>query len=107
MEPSTGNCFIRKNGEEQRSPASITKIMTLLLILKPLEDRTDHAGGGRGGQPVPYAKSMGDLRFFWKRREKQSSGDPDQMYEVASGNDASVVMAEHLKGSEEFLEKNE
>ena len=38
MEPSTGTVLYEKNGEEQRSPASITKIMTLLLIIEALED---------------------------------------------------------------------
>ena len=38
MEPSTGTVIYEKNGEEQRSPASITKIMTLLLIFEALED---------------------------------------------------------------------
>lgn len=71
------NCFIRKNGEEQRSPASITKIMTLLLIFEALED--GQITLEEEAVTSAYAKAWGDLRFFWKR-EKTDSGDPDQMY---------------------------
>lgn len=69
MEPSTGTVLYEKNGEEQRSPASITKIMTLLLIFEALED--GQITLEEEAVTSAYAKSMGDLRFFWKREKNR------------------------------------
>ena len=103
MEPSTGTVLYEKNGEEQRSPASITKIMTLLLIFEALED-----GQITLEEEVvtsAYAKSMGGSQVFLEEGEKQTVETLIKCIVVASGNDASVVMAEHLAGSEEEFVK--
>ena len=104
MEPSTGTVLYEKNGEEQRSPASITKIMTLLLIFEALED-----GQITLEEEVvtsAYAKSMGGSQVFLEEGEKQTGETLIKCIVVASGNDASVVMAEHLAGSEgEFVKR--
>ena len=104
MEPSTGTVLYEKNGEEQRSPASITKIMTLLLIFEALED-----GQITLEEEVvtsAYAKSMGGSQVFLEEGEKQTVETLIKCIVVASGTDASVVMAEHLAGSEdEFVKR--
>lgn len=103
MEPSTGTVLYEKNGEGQRSPASITKIMTLLLIFEALED-----GQITLEEEVvtsAYAKSMGGSQVFLEEGEKQTVETLIKCIVVASGNDASVVMAEHLAGSEEEFVK--
>ena len=107
MEPSTGTVLYEKNGEEQRSPASITKIMTLLLIFEALED-----GQITLEEEVvtsAYAKSMGGSQVFLEEGETQTVETLIKTLikciVVASGNDASVVMAEHLAGSEEEFVK--
>lgn len=104
MEPSTGTVLYEKNGEEQRSPASITKIMTLLLIFEALEDRQITLE--EEAVTSAYAKSMGGSQVFLEEGEKQTVETLIKCIVVASGNDASVVMAEHLAGSEgEFVKK--
>ena len=104
MEPSTGTILYEKNGEEQRSPASITKIMTLLLIFEALED--GQITLEEEAVTSAYAKSMGGSQVFLEEGEKQTVETLIKCIVVASGNDASVVMAEHLAGSEgEFVKK--
>lgn len=103
MEPSTGTVLYEKNGEEQRSPASITKIMTLLLIFEALED--GQITLEEEAVTSAYAKSMGGSQVFLEEGEKQTVETLIKCIVVASGNDASVVMAEHLAGSEEEFAK--
>ena len=104
MEPSTGTVIYEKNGEEQRSPASITKIMTLLLIFEALED--GEITLEEEAVTSAYAKSMGGSQVFLEEGEKQTVETLIKCIVVASGNDASVVMAEHLAGSEgEFVKR--
>lgn len=103
MEPFTGTVLYEKNGEEQRSPASITKIMTLLLIFEALEDRQITLE--EEAITSAYAKSMGGSQVFLEEGEKQTVETLIKCIVIASGNDASVVMAEHLAGSEEEFVK--
>lgn len=104
MEISTGEVLYDKNSQEQRSPASITKIMTLLLIFEELE-----SGNLKMEEEVitsAYAKSMGGSQVFLEEGEKQTVETMIKCIVVASGNDASVAMAEHIAGSEsEFVKK--
>lgn len=102
MEASTGTIIYEKNATEQVSPASITKIMTLILIFDAIES----------GQITlqdevttsAYAKSMGGSQVFLEEGEKQTVETLIKCIVVASGNDASVAMAEYLCGSEtEFV----
>lgn len=104
LEISTGKVLYEKNSQEQRSPASITKIMTLLLIFEELEK-----GNLTMEEEVTtsaYAKSMGGSQVFLEEGEKQTVETMIKCIVVASGNDASVAMAEHIAGSEsEFVKR--
>ncbi len=103
MEASTGQIICEQNAEERRSPASITKIMTLLVIF-------DHIGTGRVRldsevMTSAYAKSMGGSQVFLEEGEVQSLETIIKCIAVASGNDASVAAAEFIAGSEEEFVK--
>lgn len=102
MEASTGTVLFEKNPDEIRSPASITKIMTLILTFEAiekgrikLEDEVSTSA---------YAKSMGGSQVFLEEGEIQTVDTLIKCITVASGNDASVAMAEFIAGSEsEFV----
>ncbi len=99
LELTTGQVLLSKNAQEERSPASITKIMTLLLIFEEIEK-----GNLSLDEEVitsAYAKSMGGSQVFLEEGEKQTVETLIKCIVVASGNDASVAMAEHIAGSEE------
>lgn len=102
MEASTGTILFEKNPDEVRSPASITKIMTLLLTFEALEK-----GRIKLEDEVTtsaYAKSMGGSQVFLDEGEIQTVDTLIKCITVASGNDASVAMAEYVAGSEtEFV----
>lgn len=101
MEASTGTVLYEKNPDEVRSPASITKIMTLLLTFEALEK-----GRIKLEDEVitsAYAKSMGGSQVFLEEGEKQTVDTMIKCIAVASGNDASVAMAEYIAGSEEVF----
>lgn len=104
MEVSTGTILFQKNAQEQRSPASITKIMTLFLIFEELEKGT--VTMEEEVVTSAYAKSMGGSQVFLEEGEKQTVETMIKCIVVASGNDASVAMAEHIAGSEaEFVKR--
>ena len=102
MEASTGTVVYEKNADQALSPASITKIMTLILIFDALE-----AGKIHLEDPVTvsaHAKSMGGSQVYLEEGEVQTVETMIKCIVVSSGNDASVAMAEHLAGSEtEFV----
>ena len=101
MEASTGTVLYEKNPDEVRSPASITKIMTLLLTFEAIEK-----GKIKLEDEVitsAYAKSMGGSQVFLEEGEKQTVDTMIKCITVASGNDASVAMAEYIAGSEEVF----
>ena len=104
MEATTGTVLFEKNPDEVRSPASITKIMTLLLTFEELEK-----GRIKLEDKVTtseYAMSMGGSQVFLEEGEVQTVDTLIKCIAVASGNDASVAMAEFLAGSEaEFVER--
>lgn len=102
MEASTGNVIYEKNADEQRRPASITKIMTLILIFDAIDSgkikMTDEV------VTSAYAKSMGGSQVFLEEGEIQTVETLIKCIVVASGNDASVAMAEYIAGTEsEFV----
>lgn len=98
MEASTGQVIFEQNGDERRSPASITKIMTLLLTFDALEmgkvKLTDNVITSE------YAASMGGSQVYLAQGEVQNLETMIKCIVIASGNDASVAMAEHIAGSE-------
>ena len=99
MEASTGQVLYELNATERRCPASITKIMTLLLTFEQIE-----AGKVSLGDNVitsEYASSMGGSQVFLAQGEIQTLDTMIKCIAVASGNDASVAVAEHIAGSEE------
>lgn len=99
MEASTGTVIYEKDADVKLKPASITKIMTLLLIFEALE-----RGQIRLEDQVTtsaYAKSMGGSQVFLEEGEVQTVDTLVKCIAIASGNDAAVAMAEHVAGSEE------
>lgn len=102
MEASTGQVVCEQDADSRRSPASITKIMTLLIIF-------EHLKSGRIGltdlvTTSAYAKSMGGSQVFLEEGETQTLETMIKCIAVASGNDASVAVAEYIAGSEsEFV----
>ena len=99
MEAGTGTVIYEKNQDVRVSPASITKIMTLLLIYDALYNGkiqlTDEV------VTSARAKSMGGSQVFLEEGEKQTVETLIKCIVIASGNDASVAMAEYVSGSEE------
>lgn len=104
MESSTGKVIFEQNAGERRSPASITKIMTLLLTFEALSE-----GKIKREDPVTvsaYASSMGGSQVFLAENEVQTLDTMIKCIAVASGNDACVAVAEYIAGSEEaFVEQ--
>ena len=99
MEAETGQFVYAKDKDTRRSPASVTKIMTLILIFDHL-----HAGDISLTDPVTtsaHAKSMGGSQVFLEEGEIQTVETLIKCIVIASGNDASVAMAEYISGSEE------
>ncbi|MFQ6808258.1 MAG: D-alanyl-D-alanine carboxypeptidase family protein [Blautia sp.] len=104
MEASTGTILYEKDMDTRVKPASITKIMTLILIFDELEKGNLHMEDEV--VTSSYAKSMGGSQVFLEEGEKQTVETMIKCIVIASGNDASVAMAEHIAGSEEaFVEK--
>lgn len=102
VEASTGKVICEQNAKERRSPASITKIMTLLLIFDYLN--TGRVTLDSKVTTSAYAKSMGGSQVFLEEGEVQTLETMIKCIAVASGNDASVAVAEFLAGSEaEFV----
>ena len=103
MEASTGQVIYEKDADEKRSPASITKIMTLILIFDALDSgkikMTDEV------VTSAHAKSMGGSQVFLEEGEVQTVETLIKCIVVASGNDASVAMAEYIAGTEDEFVK--
>ncbi len=104
MEAESGTVIYEKNSHEILRPASITKIMTLLLIFDALD-----AGQLTLQETVTvseYAASMGGSQVFLEPGETQTVDTMIKCISVASANDACVAMAEHIAGSEtEFVRR--
>lgn len=99
IEQTTGNVLYEKNPDERRPLASVTKVMTMLLIMEALD-----SGKITLEDTVvasERAKSMGGSTIFLDTGEEMSVHDLLKGIAVASGNDACVAMAEYIAGSEE------
>ncbi|MGN0161772.1 MAG: D-alanyl-D-alanine carboxypeptidase family protein [Lachnospiraceae bacterium] len=104
MEASTGTVIYEKNCDERLRPASVTKIMTLLLIFDALD--AGKIGLNDTVSVSEHAASMGGSQVFLEPGETQTVDTMIKCIAVASANDASVAMAEHIWGSEEeFVRK--
>ena len=103
MEASTGKILYAKNENEALPPASVTKVMTLLLVMEAIKDRklnyTDMLSASE------HACSMGGSQIFLEVGESMSVEDLLKSVIIASANDAAVVLAEAVAGTEEaFVE---
>lgn len=104
LEVDTGTVIYEKNPHEKLPPASITKVMTMLLIMEAL-DRGEIKLMDKV-RTSEYAASMGGSQIFLEPGEMMSVAEMLKGIAIASGNDASVAMAEHLAGTEEaFIAK--
>lgn len=102
MEASTGQIICEQDANTKRSPASITKIMTLLIVFEHLKSGRIHLEDLV--TTSAYAKSMGGSQVFLEEGETQTLETMIKCIAVASGNDASVAVAEYIAGSEsEFV----
>ncbi len=103
MEASTGTVLYEKNASEALPPASVTKIMTLLLVMEEIDK-----GTLRYSDLVTtsaYAASMGGSQIYLKEGEQMSVEDMIKSVVISSANDAAVALAEHICGSEEVFVK--
>lgn len=103
MEASSGEVICAFNENEALPPASVTKIMTLLLVMEEID-------GGRMAltdtvTASAYATSMGGSQIYLKEGEQMSVEDMLKSVVIASANDAAVALAEHISGSEEAFVK--
>lgn len=103
MEASTGKILYEKNPAEAMPPASVTKIMTLLLVMECMD-----AGTLKWEDTVTasaHAASMGGSQIFLKEGEQMTARDLIKSVVIASANDAAVALAEHTYGSEDAFVK--
>ena len=99
MEASTGKVLYAHNPAEAMPPASVTKIMTLLLVMECMD-----TGALKWEDTVTasaHAASMGGSQIYLKEGEQMSARDLIKSVVIASANDAAVALAEHTYGSEE------
>ena len=103
MERTTGTLLYEKNGHERMSPASVTKIMTLLLIAEQIESgaltKDDMVSASS------HAASMGGSQIWLEEGEQMSVHEMLKCIAVSSANDCAVAMAEKIAGSEEAFVK--
>lgn len=99
IEASTGTIIYEKNSHEKLAPASMTKMMSMLLIIEAIED-----GKLSWNQMITTsenASSMGGSQILLETGEKMSVEDLFKGVAVASGNDAVVALSEAVAGTEE------
>ena len=104
MEATTGTVLYEYNSDIALPPASVTKIMTLLLVMEEIA-----AGNLQYSDIVTasaYAASMGGSQIYLKEGEQMSVEDMIKSIVISSANDAAVALAEHICGSEDiFVQK--
>ncbi len=98
MEKETGTLLYEQNPHEQLEPASVTKVMTLLLVMEALDS-------GRLSLEdtvtvSAFAAGMGGSQVYLEEGEQMSAAEMIKCVTVASANDCAVALAEHLAGSE-------
>ncbi len=103
IERDTGTILFEKNSNEQLPPASMTKVMTMLLIMEALDQ--GKLSMKEKIRTSEYAASMGGSQIFLEPGEEMTTEQMLKGIAVASGNDASVAMAERIAGSEEEFVK--
>lgn len=99
MEVSTGEILYANNENERILPASVTKVMTLLLIMEAIDDgRIDYKDKITCSE---HASKMGGSQIWFQPGEQLTIDEALKCICVVSANDVSVAMAEHISGSEE------
>ena len=99
MEKETGTILYEQNSHDKLEPASVTKVMTLLLVMEAVDE-------GRVSLDdlvtvSAHAAGMGGSQTYMEQGEQFTVRDMLKAVAVVSGNDAAVALAEHLSGSEE------
>ena len=104
IESTTGKVIYEKNSHERYAPASMTKIMSMILIIEEIEK-----GNLKWNDKLvtsEYASSMGGSQIFLQPNEKMSVKDLFKAVAIGSANDATVVFAEKIAGTEaKFVKK--
>ncbi|MCB6501316.1 D-alanyl-D-alanine carboxypeptidase [Colidextribacter sp. 210702-DFI.3.9] len=98
MEKETGTVLLQQNAHQKLEPASVTKVMTLLLVMEAVD-----SGRLSLDESVPvsaHAAGMGGSQVYLKEGERLSVSDLIKCVAVVSGNDCAVALAERLSGSE-------
>ncbi len=104
LEATTGKVIYDKNKDEKLMMASITKIMTLILIFEALDEGKIKLEDSVSVSE--HAASMGGSQVYLEPNEKQTVNDMIKCISIASANDASVAMSEFIAGSEsEFVNR--
>ena len=99
IEASTGRVLYEKNADEPLPPASVTKVMTLLLVVEAIEEGKISISDTVTASE--YAASMGGSQVFLKVGESMSVEEMIKSVVIASANDCAVALAEFISGSEE------
>ena len=99
MEKSTGTVLYAANEHERLEPASVTKVMTLLLTMEAID--AGRLGYDDTVRCSAHAASMGGSQVYLKEGEEMTVRELLKAAAIASGNDACVALAEHIAGSEE------
>jgi D-alanyl-D-alanine carboxypeptidase (penicillin-binding protein 5/6) len=103
IERDTGTILYEKNSNEKLPPASMTKIMTMILIMEAIDKASLTLE--EKVRTSEYAASMGGSQIFLEAGEEMTVEQMLKGIAIASGNDASVAMAERIAGSEEAFVK--
>ena len=101
MEANTGTILYEFNADKALPPASVTKIMTLLLVMEEIEK-----GNLKYSDVITtsaHAASMGGSQVFLKEGEQMTAEDMIKSVVIASANDAAVALAGHICGSEQIF----
>ncbi len=98
MERDTGKILYEKESHKKLPPASVTKIMTLLIVLENID--SGKIALDDEVTTSEYAAGMGGSQVFLSPGEKMSVDDMLKATFISSGNDSAVALAEHISGSE-------
>ncbi|MBR5236651.1 MAG: D-alanyl-D-alanine carboxypeptidase [Clostridia bacterium] len=99
IEAGSGQVLFEKNSHDRRPPASVTKIMTMLLTIEAID--SGQIALDDMVRCSEYAASMGGSQVYLEPNEEMSVRDMLKAVAVASGNDAAVALSEHIAGSPE------
>ena len=101
IEANTGTVLYEKNADEPLPPASVTKVMTLLLVMEAID--SGKISYGDKVRASANACSMGGSQIYLRENEEMTVEDLLKSVIIASANDAAVALAEHISGSEELF----